>query len=323
LVEIPNIMQTNKSNAEKGTGSEPAKLTIEGESAATPDVPKLTPVQQTALARLAEGNSISEAARSIGIDRRSVHRWLREDADFAAAYNAWQQELLDSGRARVLAMSDLALTTIRNAIEKGDSRTALRVADKIGLLTPARIHSTDADRLSRLHKLRDHRSQITLEKAEEKLRRESGEDEMAWLKDVESVEDEIDWLLQKRDEALAGETPEQREERLSQAHYRSPLEPRTVLAFRAMDAGAEPASPAPALPVVPATSPPTLAFPVQASLPSRAPTPASPITLVKALSVPRSQRPASPAAAAVESKRLPSPVVSYTPDDKWIDLMRE
>jgi hypothetical protein len=200
--------------------------------------------------------------------------------------------------------------------------TALRVADKIGLLTPTRIHSTDADRLARLHKLHDHRSELTLEKAEEKLRRESGEEEMAWLKDVESVEDEIDWLLQKRDEALAGETPEQREERLSPEHDRSPLEPRTVLAFQAMDAGAEPASPAPALPVVPATSPPTLALPVQTSSPPPAPTSAaSPITPVKALPVPRP--PASPAAPAVEPKRQPSPVVSYTGDDKWIDLMRE
>src|SRR5215469_5888496 len=84
-------------------------------------VAKLTPIQQTAIQHLGLGSSMVDAARLAGVDRRTVYNWIHHDPKFAAAYNAWQHELLESARARALAMSDKALTTLDAAIVNGNA----------------------------------------------------------------------------------------------------------------------------------------------------------------------------------------------------------
>jgi len=62
---------------------------------------RLRSVQQAALRLLAAGQTIEEAAEAAGVDRRTVSRWIHEDAEFGAAYNLWRRETLESGRAKV------------------------------------------------------------------------------------------------------------------------------------------------------------------------------------------------------------------------------
>jgi hypothetical protein len=135
---------------------------------------RLSPRQQVALHRLFDGATIRDAAEAAGVDRRSVHRWIREDYNFCAAYNDWRRELLSSGRARALTMSDLALNTVKAAMEKGDGRLALRMAEKIGLLESGKIGSADPLELSRHLSIQQTRLGLKFIRAEKKLGLENG-----------------------------------------------------------------------------------------------------------------------------------------------------
>lgn len=149
-----------------------------------------------------------------------MHRWIKSDPNFGAAYNAWQQELIDSGRARVLAMSEAALNTVNAAIEKGDAYVALQVARATGVLTPARPGATDTEELKRRQALRAGRPAKKLAAAERELDPEASR-RQAWMEDVAALEAHIDGILIWRIKALAAETPEARERRLTQRGFYS------------------------------------------------------------------------------------------------------
>src|SRR5262245_44514608 len=55
--------------------------------------PPLTPPQETALAALLLGKTVTAAAQTAGVDRTTIYRWLKEDFDFLAALNRGRQEL--------------------------------------------------------------------------------------------------------------------------------------------------------------------------------------------------------------------------------------
>ena len=46
--------------------------------------------QQKALAALRAGSSFPQAAEAAGVNRSTVHRWVQNDPQFRARYNAWQ-----------------------------------------------------------------------------------------------------------------------------------------------------------------------------------------------------------------------------------------
>src|SRR5579872_1365044 len=87
----------------------------------------LTPAQRIAIERLSVGETVVDAARAAGVTRMTLHRWLKQDAEFVAAYNAWQEETLASARGRLLALADTAVTTVANAMRNGDARAAMAV----------------------------------------------------------------------------------------------------------------------------------------------------------------------------------------------------
>lgn len=175
----------------------------------------LTAVQERALQQLAAGTSIKETARLVGVGRRTVHRWLKEDANFAAAYNAWRRETVDSGRARVLAMTDLALDTVQNAMLQGNARVAVQVAKATGVMDMQKPGPTDPEHLARRRGLRKGKRDKALKDAERQFKIDNGEDpDRDWMKDAQRVERHIEWLLEVRREALANETPEARADRL-------------------------------------------------------------------------------------------------------------
>jgi hypothetical protein len=105
--------------------------------------------QQVALQELGKGATITDAALAAGVDRRTVSRWIHHDPNFTVAYNAWCQELLDSGLGRALAMTDSALNTIANAIQNGHVNASLQVVKQLGVLRAAKPGSTDAGQIKR------------------------------------------------------------------------------------------------------------------------------------------------------------------------------
>ena len=85
----------------------------------------LTPAQQLALECLFEGGSITSAAKSAGVARQTVNRWIRSSVDFRTVYDAWHREIQKSVRDRLAAIGDAAMDNITNAIRlNGDLRAS-------------------------------------------------------------------------------------------------------------------------------------------------------------------------------------------------------
>jgi len=98
--------------------------------------PALTAQQIAAIGQLAQGQSISAAARIAGVHRGTVHRWINEDQDFRAAYEHVRAQMLDATYSRLLTLADKAITTIGKAIKRGDVTVSMNLVKALGLLAP-------------------------------------------------------------------------------------------------------------------------------------------------------------------------------------------
>jgi hypothetical protein len=100
----------------------------------------LSTPQQLALTALVEGKSYVDAATHAGVSRTTLWTWLKTQPKFAEAYEAWQEELRESARGRLLAAMDNAATVLTQAISGGDARLAARLLHDLGALSngPAR-----------------------------------------------------------------------------------------------------------------------------------------------------------------------------------------
>jgi len=125
-------------------------------------VKRLSPVQATALQALAAGQNLRQAAKSCGVARSTIHYWLKYDATFRAAYNAWKQEMLESARARLLKGADAAVSAVLQAVAKGDSRAALAILKGIGALTPEQPGLTDPAMVAREMELDRRQERVAL-----------------------------------------------------------------------------------------------------------------------------------------------------------------
>ncbi len=96
--------------------------------------PTLPPQQTQALASLLVGQTVTAAADAAGVDRTTVHRWLREDWDFQAALNRARREFRDGLRAHLENVAERAVQAVNEAIEAGDVKVALVVLKGLGLL---------------------------------------------------------------------------------------------------------------------------------------------------------------------------------------------
>ncbi len=84
------------------------------------------------LEHLVTGSTVVRAAEVAGVDRTTVHRWLRLDHGFQAAYNAARRDLQREVEARLLNLADVALETVEAAVLGGDVRAALAVLKGLG-----------------------------------------------------------------------------------------------------------------------------------------------------------------------------------------------
>jgi hypothetical protein len=77
---------------------------------------ELCPAQARALAALLRGTTVTAAAEAAGVDRATVHRWLRHDTDFQAELNRGKAELLDAVRAELRALASDAVGVVRDML---------------------------------------------------------------------------------------------------------------------------------------------------------------------------------------------------------------
>src|SRR5271169_985666 len=72
--------------------------------------------REVVLQTLATGASMTETSRRTGVSRVTLYRWLKEDPEFRAAYNEWENSVQQNGRKRLIALADKAIDSISDAL---------------------------------------------------------------------------------------------------------------------------------------------------------------------------------------------------------------
>src|ERR1700722_6466946 len=109
-----------------------AAVTVPSEA----EMARLKPLQKEAIDLLCGGVTISETARIMGVARMTIYNWLRSDPVFASVYNQWLDEMEQTSRSRLSAMTEKAALAIERALENSDAKSALQLLKGLGLLKP-------------------------------------------------------------------------------------------------------------------------------------------------------------------------------------------
>lgn len=110
----------------------------------------LSAEKQQAIELLASGKSISATAKKIGAHRATVFRWLRDDAEFIAAYNTQVAELHACVEMRIASLADRAFENFSAAVHAGDLKASTDVLKSIGTFAPRSIGPQDVETIRRL-----------------------------------------------------------------------------------------------------------------------------------------------------------------------------
>ena len=122
--------------------------------------------QRSALQLLFSGKSVSETARLVGVSRMTLHRWLKSDPVFQAAYNEWHEQMEESGRSRLLMLTDKATDAVEKALAGGDARTALQLLKGMGLIKAKAVGPTDPEEVERVGELEKKKRELSLTREE-------------------------------------------------------------------------------------------------------------------------------------------------------------
>ncbi len=102
---------------------------------------------------LASGMTVSETARNVDVDRRTIHRWF-DDPVFMAELEDRRQELLDSMLDQHLLAGRMATAKLVQSMESSEEGIALRAATELYRGSLRAYHTIDERK--RLDRLEDH-----------------------------------------------------------------------------------------------------------------------------------------------------------------------
>src|SRR5258706_16120705 len=80
--------------------------------------------QGKAMELISAGAGLREAAEGAGVSRMTLHRWMREDPAFVAAWNAWRAHARRAAASRLLGIADRGGQGGGEAIGAGEARVA-------------------------------------------------------------------------------------------------------------------------------------------------------------------------------------------------------
>jgi hypothetical protein len=158
----PNVIEPSTPSAQIADGPidppalPPPAVVTAAEAAAL----HLTPSQQAAIIQLTSGATRSAAAIAAGVTRTTLYRWLNNDPNFQAAFNAWHKDLITTAQGQLLAASQDAINTVLTAIRRGDARLAWKLLECQGLTKLSKPGSTDIAHLQREAELDKKRADI-------------------------------------------------------------------------------------------------------------------------------------------------------------------
>ena len=94
--------------------------------------PDIDAQKQRAIRLLLEGNCVSKTAETVGVDRSTIHRWVREPK-FIAERNRLAKEARDACQERLRHLAGTAVEVVAQALEEGNLKAALSIIKIVGL----------------------------------------------------------------------------------------------------------------------------------------------------------------------------------------------
>lgn len=115
----------------------------------------MTGRQQKALAALIRAPTRAAAAKEAGVGISTLRRWMREDAEFQAAYRRAVAEILEGTTRKAQTAAGEAIDVLRDIMSNTNEQAGPRVqaADKV--LTHAQRLTEQTDILARLESLEE------------------------------------------------------------------------------------------------------------------------------------------------------------------------
>jgi hypothetical protein len=125
--------------------------------------------QRTALLGLAAGKSFAAAARTAGVTRQTLYEWRTRNPRFAAIFNAWQADAVASAQNALVGLLEDSVAALGNAVRNGDTRIAMEVARRLGVLDLVKPGPTDPAEMDRTIALDQRDREFSLNEREQKI----------------------------------------------------------------------------------------------------------------------------------------------------------
>lgn len=81
--------------------------------------------QEQALLLLASGYPQSFTAKQVGVNRRTIYKWMNLDSNFVGCYNNLRERLYKQSLERVGTIGNLALDRLAELIQSADEQVSL------------------------------------------------------------------------------------------------------------------------------------------------------------------------------------------------------
>ena len=112
----------------------------------------LSPAQAQVIAALAQGRTITDAARDAGLHRTTIHTWFRDQPAFKTALEDAQREYVSALQDGMRDLAARAVETLRSLLDDSKTPPAVRLRTALAILQrphfpqpgwhlPARIES--------------------------------------------------------------------------------------------------------------------------------------------------------------------------------------
>jgi hypothetical protein len=91
------------------------------------------------------GETMTAAAQAANVSRTALYKWLEPGKPLYEAMTVWKQDMATTARTRLLMMSEMATENIFEALAGGDAKIAMKLMEKLGILSPPPVGPTRAE----------------------------------------------------------------------------------------------------------------------------------------------------------------------------------
>ena len=102
-------------------------------------ISNLSPAQAQVIAALAQGRTITDAARDAGIHRTTIHHWFRTEPLFKSSFEEAQREYVETLHDGMRDLAARAVETLRSLLDDPNTPPAVRLRTALAVLQRPRF----------------------------------------------------------------------------------------------------------------------------------------------------------------------------------------